>query len=64
VLAAEESVATLSPEAVASTLIRALGRRRGFLVVPGRDSRLAAVAIRHAPFVVDRALRRPDVSSG
>jgi 3-dehydrosphinganine reductase len=64
VLAAEESVATLAPEAVADTLVRALARRRGFLVVPGRDSRLAAVAIRHLPFVVDRALRRPEASSG
>ncbi len=60
VLAAEESVATLTPEAVADTLIRALRRRRGFLVIPGRDSRFAAVAIRHLPFVVDRALRRPE----
>lgn len=59
VLAAEESVATLTPEQVADTLVRALGRRRGFLVIPGRDSRLAAVAIRHLPAVVDRALRRP-----
>lgn len=59
VLAAEENVATLTPEAVADTLVRALRRRRGFLVVPGRDSRLAAVAIRHLPSVADRALRRP-----
>lgn len=59
VLAAEESVATLTPEAVADALIRALRKRRGFLVVPGRDSRLAALAIRHLPFAVDRALRRP-----
>ncbi|WP_408898887.1 SDR family NAD(P)-dependent oxidoreductase [Nocardioides sp. R1-1] len=59
VLAAEESVATLTPEAVADAMMRALRRRRGFLVVPGRDSRLAALAIRHLPFVVDRALRRP-----
>ncbi len=60
VLAAEESVATLTPEAVADALLRALRRRHGFLVVPGRDSRLAAVAIRHLPFVVDRVLRRPE----
>lgn len=59
VLAAEESVRTLTPEQVADELLRALRRRRGFLVVPGRDSRLAAVAIRHLPAVVDRALRRP-----
>jgi len=59
VLAAEENVATLSAEEVADALLRALRRRRGFLVVPGRDSRLAAFAIRHLPFVVDRALRRP-----
>ncbi|WP_183098926.1 SDR family oxidoreductase [Nocardioides pelophilus] len=60
VLAAEESVGTLTPEEVADELVRALRRRRGFLVVPGRDSKLAALAIRYAPFVVDRALRRPD----
>ncbi|NYI46631.1 3-dehydrosphinganine reductase [Nocardioides aromaticivorans] len=59
VLAAEESVKTLTPDEVAEALMGALGRRRGFLVVPGRDSRLAAVAIRHLPAVVDRALRRP-----
>lgn len=59
VLAAEESVATLTPDQVADALVRALARRRGFLVVPGRDSRLAALAIRHLPAVVDRALRRP-----
>ena len=59
VLAAEESVRTLTPEQVADELMRALRRKRGFLVVPGRDSRLAALAIRHAPAVVDRALRRP-----
>ncbi|HWJ66045.1 MAG TPA: SDR family NAD(P)-dependent oxidoreductase [Nocardioides sp.] len=59
VLAAEESVRTLSPEQVADALMVALRRRRGFLVVPGRDSRLAARAIRHLPGVVDRALRRP-----
>ncbi|WP_182380176.1 SDR family NAD(P)-dependent oxidoreductase [Nocardioides sp. WS12] len=58
VLAAEESVATLTPDQVASALRRALRRRRGFLVVP-RGSRLAAAAIRYAPPVVDRALRRP-----
>lgn len=63
VLAAEESVATLTAEQVADTLVGALRRRRGFLVVPGRDSRLAAVAIRHLPFVVDRALRRPTSST-
>ncbi|WGX94995.1 SDR family NAD(P)-dependent oxidoreductase [Nocardioides sp. L-11A] len=63
VLAAEESVATLTPQAVADALLRALRRRRGFLVVPGRDSRLAAVAIRHLPVVVDRALRRPGPST-
>lgn len=59
VLAAEESVRTLSPEQVADALMVALRRRRGFLVIPGRDSRLAARAIRHLPGVVDRALRRP-----
>jgi 3-dehydrosphinganine reductase len=59
VLAAEESVSTLTADEVADALVRALPRRRGFLVVPGRDSRLAAVAIRHLPAVVDRALRRP-----
>lgn len=59
VLAAEESVRALTPEQVAEELIRALRRKRGFLVVPGRDSRLAALAIRHVPAVVDRALRRP-----
>ncbi|GAA3667001.1 hypothetical protein GCM10022237_28730 [Nocardioides ginsengisoli] len=62
VLAAEESVSTLTADEVADELMRALPRRRGFLVVPGRDSRLAAVAIRHLPAVVDRALRRPEVS--
>lgn len=61
VLAAEESVATLTPEQVASALMRALRRKRGFLVVPG-GSRLAAFAIRYAPTVVDRALRRPPLS--
>lgn len=61
VLAAEESVATLTPEQVATALMRALRRRRGFLVVP-RGSRLAAAAIRYAPPVVDRALRRPSPS--
>lgn len=60
VLAAEESVATLTPEQVAAALMRALRRRRGFLVVPG-GSRLAAFAIRFAPSVVDRALRRSKV---
>lgn len=64
VLAAEESVSTLTPEQVASALTKALGRRRGFLVVPGRDSRMAAVAIRHLPAVVDRALRRPSLPPG
>ncbi|HWJ08750.1 MAG TPA: SDR family oxidoreductase [Nocardioides sp.] len=59
VLAAEESVKTLTPLEVADALLGALRRKRGFLVVPGRDSRLAAVAIRHLPAVVDRALRRP-----
>ncbi|WP_028656941.1 SDR family NAD(P)-dependent oxidoreductase [Nocardioides sp. J54] len=59
VLAAEESVRTLTPEQVADALVAALRRRRGFLVVPGRDSRLAALTIRHLPAVVDRALRRP-----
>ncbi len=59
VLAAEESVRTLTPEQVADALLRALRRGGGLLVVPGRDSRLAALAIRHAPAVVDRALRRP-----
>jgi 3-dehydrosphinganine reductase len=63
VLAAEESVGTLTPEQVADALTRALRRRRGFLVVPGRDSRMAAVAIRYLPSVVDRALRRPPSSS-
>ena len=60
VLAAEESVKTLTPEQVADALMTSLGRKRGFLVVPGRDSRLAAVAVRYLPAVVDRALRRPD----
>ncbi len=60
VLAAEESVQTLTPEQVAEALVSSLRRKRGFLVVPGRDSRLAVLAIRYAPAVVDRALRRPE----
>ncbi|WP_183094167.1 SDR family oxidoreductase [Nocardioides stalactiti] len=63
VLAAEESVSTLTPEQVAEALLKALRRRRGFLVVPGRDSRFAAWAIRYLPVVVDRALRRPTVET-
>lgn len=60
VLKAEEKVATLSAEQVADELVRALGsRRRRFLVIPGRSSRLAASAIRHVPGLVDRSLRRP-----
>lgn len=60
VLKAEEKVGTLSADEVADELIRALGsRRRRFLVVPGRSSRLAATAIRHLPGLVDRSLRRP-----
>lgn len=60
VLKAEEKVGTLSAEQVADELIRALGsRRRRFLVIPGRSSRLAAAAIRHVPGLVDRSLRRP-----
>lgn len=59
VLAAEETVTTLEPEAVAAELLAALGSRR-FLVIPGRDGRLAHVAMRLAPSVVDRMLRRPE----
>lgn len=60
VLKAEEKVGTLSADEVADALMRALGsRRRRFLVIPGRSSRLAATAIRHLPGLVDRSLRRP-----
>jgi 3-dehydrosphinganine reductase len=60
VRAAEEGAGTLDPDDVAAALMRALRRRRGFLVVPGRDARLAAAVIRHLPLVADRVLRRPE----
>ena len=60
VLAAEEKVATLDPDDVARVLLRALPRRPR-VVVPGRDGRLAHLALRLAPGVVDRVLRRPAV---
>lgn len=61
VLAAEEKASTMTADEVADQLLRALKRRRGFLVVPGRSNRLAAFAIRHLPWLVDRELRRPEV---
>lgn len=62
VLAAEEKASTMTADEVADELLRALKRRRGFLVVPGRGNRLAAFAIRHLPWLVDRELRRPDIA--
>lgn len=61
VLAAEEKASTMTADEVADDLLRALTRRRGFLIVPGRGNRLAARAIRHLPWLVDRELRRPDL---
>ncbi|WP_396048011.1 SDR family NAD(P)-dependent oxidoreductase [Aeromicrobium sp. UC242_57] len=60
VLAAEEKASTMTADEVADDLLRALRRRRGFLVVPGRGNRFAAFAIRHLPRGVDREPRRPD----
>lgn len=60
VLAAEEKASTMTADEVAHDLLRALHKRRGFLIVPGRGNRLAAFAIRHVPRIVDRELRRPD----
>lgn len=60
VLAAEEKASTMTADEVADHLLRALSRRRGFLIVPGRRNRLAAFAIRHLPRLVDRELRRAD----
>jgi len=60
VLAAEEKAQTMTADEVATELLRALGRSRPKpVIVPGRGNRLSAFAIRHLPFVVDRALRRP-----
>jgi 3-dehydrosphinganine reductase len=55
---AEEGAGTLDADEVADALWRALRRRHGFLVVPGREARVAAAVIRHLPPVADRALRR------
>lgn len=57
VLASEEKVKTLSAEDVAAALLRALPRSPR-LIVPGADSRLAALAVRLFPAVGDLALRR------
>lgn len=59
VLAAEQKAGTMTADEVAVQLLRALRRRRRFVVVPGRSNRLAAFAIRHLPWLVDRELRRP-----
>lgn len=58
VLAAEEQVATLSPDQVARALLRALRRRRPRVVVPGRDGRLAHLGVRLLPGLTERMLRR------
>lgn len=58
VLAAEEKASTMTAEAVASDLLKALGRKR-MLIVPGRGNRFAAWAIRYLPRLADRELRRP-----
>ncbi|MDR2255732.1 MAG: SDR family NAD(P)-dependent oxidoreductase [Arthrobacter sp.] len=57
VLASEEKVRTLPPEDVAAALLRALPRSPR-LIVPGADSRLAALAVRLFPWIGDVALRR------
>ncbi len=57
VLAAEEKVATLSADEVATALMKALRRRRR-VVVPGRDGRLAHLGVRLLPGVTERVLRR------
>ncbi len=63
VLAAEEKASTLTADEVAEALLRALHRRGGFLVVPGRDNQALALAMRHLPAVADRLLRRKPAPS-
>lgn len=56
VLAAEEKVPTLDPDQVATALLHGL-RGRARVVVPGRQGRLSALAVRLAPGLAERQLR-------
>ena len=59
VLKAEEKVSTVDPDVVAAALLRQLPSNP-FVITATLDSRVAQVLIRVAPWIVDRALRRPD----
>lgn len=58
VLKAEEKVSTVDPDVVAAALLRQLPSNPS-IITATFDSRLAQVLIRLAPWIVDRALRRP-----
>jgi 3-dehydrosphinganine reductase len=59
VLKAEEKVSTVDPDVVAAALLRQLPSNP-FVITASLDSRLAVVLLHLAPWIVDRALRRPD----
>lgn len=56
-VAASEGGGVMSAEAVAEELFRGMARRR-FLIIPGREGRVAHLAKRLAPGLVERIVRR------